>query len=565
MKLFIVESPTKAKTINSYLGKDFFVFATQGHIKDLPQKEMGIDLIKLEPIYVILPGKLKIVKKIKELAQKSELIILASDRDREGEIIAFHVKELVSKYTKNIQRIEFGEITKNAILEALKNPRDTNINLVNAQKTRRLLDRIVGYILSPLTYKSLRKEVGKTSISVGRVQSPALRLICEREIEIKNFKPVSYYDVFIECVKEGKNFYLKLISEIHNNKEIKFSQEYRIDEKKLKEIKENVRLNEVFVSKIRNYKETIKPLPPFKTSTLQQDASSKLGFPPSMTMKIAQELYEGMEVDGEIKGLITYIRTDSVRISEQALKQVRKFIHQKVGESYLPLTPRIYQGRGNEQDAHECIRPTDVFITPDYLKGKISQNHHKLYDLIWRRFLASQMKDTVIDTLEIIASDGNHNFFGISKSITERNFMDFYPHSIPENNYLPLLKENEKVNVIRLIETKKKTQPPPRYTEATLIKKLEEEGIGRPSTYSTIVTTLLKRKYVEKKNKSLVPTELGFKVFEFLKQNYPDVIDIHLTAYMEELLDKIESGEEKNWKEVLKRLLKKIKVPLNTE
>jgi DNA topoisomerase-1 len=559
MKLFIVESPAKAKTINTYLGKEFVVVATMGHIKDLPRKEMGIDFSTLEPRYVFLPGKKKIATKIVEISKKAEEIFLASDKDREGEIISYHVKELVWKYNKNVKRVEFGEITKNVILEAIKSPRDININLVNAQKTRRMLDRLVGYIVSPILSKSLGRELKKRlALSAGRVQSPALRILCDRELEIKNFVPTLYYDVFILCQKEGKSFRLKLTNQQVHGKVVYFSSENRIDENKLKEIKEKVKLSEIYVRDVKIQKDRIIPLPPFKTSTLQQDASTKLGFSPNKTMAIAQELYEGMNVDGEFVGLITYMRTDSVRISEYALNKVRDFIKERIGEEYLSQNPRVYENKGTSQDAHECIRPTDVYRVPAMLRGKIPEDHYKLYDLIWRRFVACQMKDAVLLVTDVLASDGIYNFTARTKTILEKNFMNFYPHSVPDDVFLPKLEKNEKLDVLKLEYEKKFTQPPPRYTEATLIKKLEEEGIGRPSTYATIISTLLERKYVEKKAKSLVPTELGFKVYEFLKKTYPDVVDLKFTSYMESLLDDIESGKIRDWKNVLLEMVKKV-------
>lgn len=560
MKLFIVESPAKAKTIKSYLGRDYTVVATMGHIKDLPPNEMGIDLIKLEPKYVFLPGKKKIIDNIVSLAKKSDFVILASDKDREGEMISYHLKEIISKYNSNIVRVEFTEITKDAILKAVNSPRDIDINLVNAQKTRRILDRIVGYTISPILYRVFKNKFKYASFSAGRVQSPALKLVCDREIEIRSFVSLPYYDVYIRCEKDRKEFSLKLISEIMDGKEVKFSHSNRIDDKKLREIEKNVNVSAIRVVDFKVYRDSIKPLPPFKTSTLQQDASSKLGFSPSKTMNIAQELYEGMEIDGEFIGLITYMRTDSVRISDYALNKVREFIKSRVGEEFLPPKPRVYESDEGAQDAHECIRPTDVFRVPVSLKGKIPQDHYKLYDLIWRRFVACQMKDAVLSVVEVLASDQRYNFFGISKSVVEENFIKFYPHSVPEDVFLPSFEKGERLNVLKLEYKKKKTLPPPRYTEATLIKKLEEEGIGRPSTYATIISTLLARKYVVKKNKSLVPTEIGFVVYEFLKNNYPSVVDLGLTAYMELMLDKIEKGENKNWKNILLEMLKKIKV-----
>ena len=559
MKLFIVESPAKAKTINTYLGKEFVVVATMGHIKDLPRKEMGIDFSTLEPRYVFLPGKKKIATKIVEISKKAEEIFLASDKDREGEIISYHVKELVWKYNKNVKRVEFGEITKNVILEAIKSPRDININLVNAQKTRRMLDRLVGYIVSPILSKSLGRELKKRlALSAGRVQSPALKILCDRELEIKNFVPTLYYDVFILCQKEGKSFRLKLTSQQVHGKVVYFSSENRIDENKLKEIKEKVRLYEIYVRDVKIQKDRIIPLPSFKTSTLQQDASTKLGFSPNKTMAIAQELYEGMNVDGEFVGLITYMRTDSVRISDYALNKVRDFIKERIGEEYLSPNLRVYENKGTSQDAHECIRPTDVYRVPAMLRGKIPEDHYKLYDLIWRRFVACQMKDAVLLVTDVLASDGIYNFTARTKTILEKNFMNFYPHSVPDDVFLPKLEKNEKLDVLKLEYEKKFTQPPPRYTEATLIKKLEEEGIGRPSTYATIISTLLERKYVEKKAKSLVPTELGFKVYEFLKKTYPDVVNLKFTSYMESLLDDIENGKIKDWKNVLLEMVKKV-------
>ncbi len=562
MKLFIVESPAKAKTIKSYLGKDFVVVATMGHIKDLPSDEMGIDFNSMEPKYVLLPGKKKIVNNIVNLAKKCSVVFLASDRDREGEIISFHVKEIVSNYVKQIHRIEFIEVTRDGILNALNSPRDINYNLVNAQKTRRLIDRIVGYTLSPLLFGKFKVKYKGYSFSAGRVQSPALMLICERELEIKNFVSFPYYDVFIECEKDGNTFLLKLVSEYVNGREVKFGGDNLINNDKLKEVKENVSLSEVKVISSKVYRDSIKPLPPFKTSTLQQDAFLKLGFSSSETMKIAQQLYEGMNIGGEFVGLITYMRTDSVRTSEYAIKRVREFIKSKIGIEYLPKKPRSYSMKGNEQDAHECIRPTDVFREPTFIKGKIPYKHYLLYDLIWRRFVASQLDDAILSVIEILVSDGRYNFYGVSKSIVKENFLKFYPHSVPDDVFLPNLKIGERVNVLKLISKRKKTQPPPRYTEATLIKKLESEGIGRPSTYASIVSTLIDRKYVVKKGKFLEPTALGFDVYYFLKNTYPNVIDLKLTSYVESKLDDIEKGNIRDWKKVLIEVISKVNIPI---
>ncbi len=406
MKLFIVESPAKAKTIQSYLGGEYKVLATMGHIKDLPQDRMGFDKDTFEPEYRFLQGKKKIADTIKEISKSSEEVILASDKDREGEIISFHVKDYIKNHASVIKRIEFDEVTKEGILKALSKPRDIDLNLVNAQKVRRLLDRIIGYILSPEAKRYIKR---KETISVGRVQSPALRIICDREEEIRNFKPQSYFDFYILCHKDGKEFKLKLISEDLNGRKIFFGPQNRIDLNKKLEIEENINKDNIFVVNVTSKEEYIDPLPPFKTSTLQQDASAKLGFSPSKTMKLAQELYEGMQVDNEFIGLITYMRTDSVRISDYAMNQVRDFISRYYPND-LPDHPRYYANKSQSQDAHECIRPTNTFRTPELLKGKISVEHWKLYEIIWRRFVASQMKSAMLSVLKVEASDGKYTF-----------------------------------------------------------------------------------------------------------------------------------------------------------
>jgi len=541
MQLVIVESPTKAKTLQKFLGKDYKVVASFGHIRDLPEHSFGVDVNNnFAPKYVILPKSKKVVKFLKEQVKKADIVILATDEDREGEAIAWHLKEVLGlKDDSSYERIVFHEIVKSTIEEALKNPRKIDMNLVNAQQARRILDRIVGYKLSPFLWKKIMK-----GLSAGRVQSVAVRLVVERERERENFTPQEYWTIEGVFEKEGKEFKASL---------------YKIGEKvldkfefstkqKAYQVVEKLKKGDFKIEKIEKKEIKRNPLPPFTTSTLQQQAWQKFKFPAKLTMQIAQYLYE--------TGRITYHRTDSLNLSNLALSSARKFIIENFGEKYYKF--RKYKAKGRVQEAHEAIRPTYPDKTPQKLKiqEKLDERSFKLYDLIWRRFIASQMESALFDStiLEIKCSSRDFSepyFFKSEGEVLKfEGFLKVYPLNIKEIK-LPPLKEKEKINLLKLEPIQHFTQPPPLYTEATLIKALEKEGIGRPSTYAPILSTIQERNYVKKdKNKFLRPTLIGKVVNDLLVEHFPKIVDIKFTAYLEEDLDKIAQGK-KEWVKVL--------------
>jgi len=541
MQLVIVESPTKAKTLQKFLGKDYKVVASFGHIRDLPEHSFGVDVNNnFAPKYVILPKSKKVVKFLKEQVKKADIVILATDEDREGEAIAWHLKEVLGlKDDSSYERIVFHEIVKSTIEEALKNPRKIDMNLVNAQQARRILDRIVGYKLSPFLWKKIMK-----GLSAGRVQSVAVRLVVERERERENFTPQEYWTIEGVFEKEGKEFKASL---------------YKIGEKvldkfefstkqKAYQVVEKLKKGDFKIEKIEKKEIKRNPLPPFTTSTLQQQAWQKFKFPAKLTMQIAQYLYE--------TGRITYHRTDSLNLSNLALSSARKFIIENFGEKYYKF--RKYKAKGRVQEAHEAIRPTYPDKTPQKLKiqEKLDERSFKLYDLIWRRFIASQMESALFDStiLEIKCSSRDfpepYFFKSEGEVLKFEGFLKVYPLNIKEIK-LPPLKEKEKINLLKLEPIQHFTQPPPLYTEATLIKALEKEGIGRPSTYAPILSTIQERNYVKKdKNKFLRPTLIGKVVNDLLVEHFPKIVDIKFTAYLEEDLDKIAQGK-KEWVKVL--------------
>ena len=545
-KLLIVESPAKAKTIQRYLGKDFTVKASMGHIRDLPEKEFGVDIDKdFKPKYTTIKGKQKIVKEIKEAAKKADEIYLATDPDREGEAISWHIAEILKRVKKDgIFRVRFHEITKKAIKEALEKADTIDRNKVDAQQARRILDRIVGYSISPMLSRRFKK-----ALSAGRVQSVALRLICDREEEIRKFKPKEYWTIEALFEKGKEELPAKLFA-VDGKKLGKFDIP---DEKKAKELVERAKKEGSFtVTSVERKERKRKPYPPFITSTLQQEASKRFGFPAKLTMQIAQQLYEGIDIGNERVGLITYMRTDSTRISEEAIKEVRNFIGKEIGKEYLPQKARSFETKTpkSAQDAHEAIRPTSVERTPESLKSYLSPEQFKLYDLIWRRFVASQMKDAVFNTVSATIGNSGLNFKATGSTIKFPGFMAVYPISV-EEKILPDIKEGEKLSLKDIKGIQHFTEPPPRYTEGTLVKALEEEGVGRPSTYATIISNIIQRGYVEKEKQKLKPTELGEFINGILKKLFPKIVDIKFTANIEEELDKIEEGK-KEWKELLK-------------
>ncbi len=540
-KLIIVESPSKAKTISKYLGNSYDVKASMGHIKDLPVNRMGVNIEgDFEPEYVVIKGKEKIIKELKKAAKRADKIYLASDPDREGEAIAWHIANELGVPDKT-HRIIFHEITKRAIEEALKNPERIDIKKVDSQQARRVLDRIVGYSLSPLLWRRIDK-----GLSAGRVQSVALRLICEREKEIEAFVPQEYWK--IEALLEASvppSFSAELFKAF--GKKID-----KLNKKEAEGIYERIKSAEFVVHKIEKKEKKQKPKPPFITSTLQQEAFKTLGFTAKKTMLIAQQLYEGIEIPGEGPvALITYMRTDSVRVSDFAIRDVRYLIKDMFGSDYLPVRSVKYEASEGSQDAHEAIRPTDVRRTPESLKGKIPEDHLKLYELIWRRFVASQMKPAVISSTVFEIKAGDFVFKATGFTLKFDGYRRVYPDVKDKEVILPDISEGEKLKVLKIDLSQHFTKPPPRYTEASLIKTLEEKGIGRPSTYATIVSTIIDRGYVVRDKKALLPTPLGRIVAEVLSRNFPNIMDVSFTAHMEEDLDKIARGE-KDWKKSIK-------------
>ena len=544
-KLLIVESPAKAKTIQRYLGKDFIVKASMGHVIDLPEKEFGVDIEKnFKPKYVTIKGKDKILRELKKAAKESDEVLLATDPDREGEAISWHIANALKRIKKNgIYRVRFHEVTKKAIEKAIKNPDQIDENKVNAQQARRILDRIVGYTISPLLSKRFKK-----ALSAGRVQSVALRLICDREEEIRKFVPKEYWTIEGIFRKETSKFPAKLFA-VDGKKLDKFDIP---DEKSAKELVERAKGVPFTVTRVERKERKRKPYPPFITSTLQQEASKRFGFPAKLTMQIAQQLYEGIDLGNERVGLITYMRTDSTRISDEAVKEVRKFIKKEIGSEYLPKTKRSYETKTpkSAQDAHEAIRPTSVYRTPESVKEYLTPEQYKLYDLIWRRFVASQMEDAVFNTVSADIEGNGLKFRATGSTLKKEGFLKVYPVEV-EEKLLPDLNEGDKVEPEEIKGVQHFTEPPPRYTEGTLVKALEEEGVGRPSTYATIISNIIQRGYVEKDKQKLKPTELGEFINDILKRLFPKIVDVKFTASVEEELDKIEEGK-KEWREVLK-------------
>lgn len=537
--LIIVESPAKTKTLKNFLGADFTVEASMGHVRDLPKSRLGVTVEKdFEPQYVSIPERRDVLKKLKEAASKAEAVYLASDPDREGEAIAWHLREVLK--LNNAKRIQFNEITRSAVLEGLQNAHEINIDLVNAQQARRVLDRLVGYKLSPLLWRKIKR-----NLSAGRVQSVAVRLICDREREILAFVPVEYWSITATLTPKDKVhlFEAKLLSrngaklEIHNKQESD-------------DLLSALEGATYTVKAIRKSEKKRNPAPPFITSTLQQEASRKLSFGARRTMTVAQQLYEGVELgeSGSV-GLITYMRTDSTRVAKEAQDEAREYIVQTFGASYAPENPRQVARKG-AQDAHEAIRPTSVYRHPDEIKKYLSSDQYKLYRLIWQRFMASQMSQAVFDvvSVDIIAND--MLFRATGSTIKFQGFMKVYTEGKDDDKViadeeqppLPPLKEGEVLDLKKLLPEQHFTEPPPRYTEATLVRALEEKGIGRPSTYATIISTIQDRKYVEIRERKFFPTELGFIVTDQLVKHFPDILDAEFTAGIETKLDNVEEG-----------------------
>lgn len=541
MNLVIVESPTKARTISRFLSKDFKVVSSYGHVRDLPKAEFGVDVEKnFEPKYIIPAKAKKTVNELKKQAQKTKEVILATDEDREGEAIAWHLAFVLDLDKEKIKRIVFYEITKSAILKALKNPRKIDINLVNAQQARRILDRIVGYKLSPFLWKKIRY-----GLSAGRVQSPALRLICEREKEIEEFKPQEFWTIVAELKSSHfKNNKLNAQLIKKDNKAIqKFGIKTKNEAEKIINELQNAQYKVVDIKKRRIFRS---PPPPFITSTLQQEAAKKFGFSAKKTMMLAQQLYEGIEIEKESTGLITYMRTDSTNLASSALLECKKVIEQKFGSRYTLTAPRIYKTKSKlAQEAHEAIRPTSLFCFPYQVKPYLTSDQFKLYDLIWKRTIACQVKEAELENTTYDIQAKNYLFRSTGSIIIFDGFTKVYTEtsdndsSYFKESILPSLSKNEILELIKLIPSQHFTEPPARFSEATLIKALEEYGIGRPSTYAPIISTILERGYAEKIDRRLKPTEIGNLVNDLLVTHFPQIVDFHFTAKMEDDLDKI--------------------------
>lgn len=562
--LVIVESPAKAKTIKKYLGPKFDVVASMGHVRDLPRTRLGVNLKEnFEPTYSIIKEKKELVKKLKEKASDFENIFLATDPDREGEAIAWHLAYIL-KLDKNAKnRVFFNEITKFGVETGIKNPQVINNLMVGSQQARRILDRIVGYKLSPFLCQKIQKR-----LSAGRVQSVALRIINDREQEIENFVPQEYWSLTAnlrggEPKKDFKAIFWGIKDENNNFKQIKLE-----NESQTQEIIKNLENAKYIVLEIKRGKRHKKPAPPFITSTLQQEAARKLNFSSKKTMKVAQELYEGVDIpDLGAVGLITYMRTDSVRISEESRKISEEFILNKWGEKYLPSKKRIFKTKSNAQDAHEAIRPTMPNIAPENIKSSLTSDQFKIYKLIWERFIASQMSDCVQNTVKIKILANNYIFNSSGCTPYFDGFTVLYTESRDEKEEkelaLPELSEGSECKLKKLEPGQHFTEPPPRFTEASLVKFLEENGVGRPSTYASIISTILFRNYVTKENKTFVPTELGKAVNNLIKKYFPDIVDIKFTSNMENNLDKVEHGKI-DWHKILDNFYKDFEKTLET-
>jgi len=544
-KLIIVESPAKAGTIKKFLGGKTKVVASMGHIRDLPKSKLGINVEKnFEPEYINIRGKGDLIKSLKKDAKDAKKVYLATDPDREGEAIAWHLAHILEIPENESCRVTFNEITKKAVQESMKKPRTVNKNLTDAQQARRVLDRIVGYKISPVLWKKVRK-----GLSAGRVQSVAVKLIVDREDEIEKFIPKEYWNLYAELLheKSKKTFEARLYGK--DNKKLEIISKEQVD-KILKEIEKA----KFIVTDVKKGQKKRNPAPPFTTSTMQQEASRKLGFTLKKTMSVAQTLYEGVKVPekGSV-GLITYMRTDSTRISDEARAAAKMHILSTYGESYYEN--RYYKSKADSQDAHEAIRPTYVELEPDKVKSSLTNDQYKLYKLIYNRFIASQMASSIFDTVSVEIDANSYNFKANGQTINFKGFMTLYIEGTDneqqeENTKIPELEVNENLRKENIEAKRSFTEPPSRYTEASLVKALEEKGIGRPSTYSPTITTILERRYIEKEQKQLLPTELGKVVNKLLVENFTDVINVEFTAKMEEEFDRIAEGNQK-WKKVI--------------
>jgi len=541
--LVILESPYKAPTIKSYLGSNYKVVASVGHVRDLPKSSLGVDIENdFEPKYINIRGKGDIINALKKDAKKADKIFFATDPDREGEAISWHLATILGIKPEDAKRVTFNEVTKTAVKAGIKNPRPIDMNLVNSQQTRRILDRVVGYKLSPFLWKTV-----KSGLSAGRVQSVATRIIVERENEIKSFIPQEYWSlVYTLETENGEHIRVRFFADPKGNKEL--------GNKEQTDAVVNATADGVF--SVRSITESIKkrsPLPPYTTSTLQQDAYKKLGFQSARIMRIAQELYEGINVgeeNGGTHGLITYMRTDSMRVSDEAAAAAEQFIKDKYGKEYYPSKRRIFKAKKNSQDAHEAIRPTSVDLEPDRVKKYLSTDQYKLYKLIWERFVASQMAVAVIDTVSVDIDNNGYTFRANGSTVKFKGYQCVYDDTFDSDDEdaqkgaLPVLKEGEKLTRLDTAPTQHFTEPPARYTDGTLVKFLEEKGIGRPSTFTSIITTIISRGYVARDGKFLKPTPLGEITTEIMMDKFPDIVDYKFTAQMEDALDDIENSKD---------------------
>jgi len=551
--LVIVESPTKEKTLKKILGKDYTIKSSKGHLIDLPKTKLGIDVENnFRPEYVVIPRQRRVLKELEESIKRKEKVFLATDPDREGEAIAWHIAQKL-KVNDGKNRVIFNEITERAVSQAFEKPREIDLNMVNSQKARRLLDRLVGYKISPLLWKKIGKK-----LSAGRVQSVTLRLICEREEEIAKFKIEEYWtiDALFKKIEDEKAepFKAKLFS--INSKKATVS-----TKKETTKICEEVKNQDIYIKNVNKKKESKNPQPSFTTSTLQQEAYNKLNFPIKKAMFVAQQLYEGITLGnkGNI-GLITYMRTDSVRVSDEAKSEAKKYIEEHYGKDFAKSSQNLRKGKNKKndikiQDAHESIRPTYVFNHPESVKKYLTNDQYKLYNLIWQRFVASRMKAAYLEKITIDIESGRYIFRTSGSTILFKGYMVLYGQNNQNLNKIPDIKERDKLKLLKIEANQSFSKPPPRYTEASLVKKLEKEGIGRPSTYVPTISTLQYRTYVEKVDKKFKPTELGITVNSFLIQYFSDIINIAFTAKMEKQLDEIESNK-KIWENVLEAFYK---------
>ncbi len=554
-KLVIVESPAKASTITKFLGKNYTVMASMGHVRDLPKSQLGVDIENdYEPKYITIRGKGELLSALRKEAKNADHIYLATDPDREGEAISWHLMTALNLDEEKTDRITFNEITKDAVEKSIKNARGIDMNLVNAQQARRVLDRIVGYPVSNLLWQKV-----KGRLSAGRVQSVALKMICDREDEIRSFIPEEYWTISAFVTDTSKN---EFEAKLYGNGESKIELKSREDADRVLQAVEG---SDFIVKEVKRNEKIRRPYPPFTTSTLQQEASKYLNFTAQKTMMLAQQLYEGVEIKGEgTVGLVSYIRTDSVRISDEAYSQVTEYIKENIGEDYIPKERNVYKTKKNAQDAHEAIRPTYSSRTPDSLKASLSNDQFKLYKLIWERFVSSQMAPAVYETMAVSIDSAGYIFRINASAVKFKGFLEVYNRVEETENIIkfPKLTENCVLKTKEIVPEQHFTQPPARYTDASLIKTMEELGIGRPSTYAPILATIIARNYVTKEKKAIYSTELGEIVNDIMKNYFPEIVNIRFTAEMEAELDRVEDGSDE-WKNVIREFYPMFKEQLD--